>query len=271
MLPRIVFTLSLSAILVATAQPQNAAPPAPIEVLVLGTYHMSNRGRDVVNIHVDDVLQPKRQRELEQLATALERFHPTKVAVETISSAPDYIWKSPLDSADLKTKNDEVFQIGERVALGAGLDKLYGVNSEADLDFDSVQKLDEKMTGGTRLKAIFDEVQQSAQQLEQKQHTLTVSQSLAGMNTPAAIKEAHDPYMRMLSIADGNNQPASRLDAAWYERNLHIWSNLLQIAKPGDRIVLIFGQGHAFWLRSIVEQTPGFKLVDPVPYLQSTH
>ena len=269
MFTRIIFSLSISAALMATAQSKVAAPPAPIEVLVLGTYHMANRGRDVVNIQVDDVLQPKRQRELEQLSLSLERFHPTKIAVETISSPPDYIWKSPLDPADLKTKNDEVEQIGERVALGSGLDKLYGVNSEADLDFDSVQKLDEKMTGGARLKAIFDEAQQSAQQIEAKEHTLTVSESLAWINMPAALTQAHGPYMRMLSIADGNNQPATKMDAAWYERNLRIWSNLLQVAKPGDRIILIFGQGHAFWLRSMVTQTPGFKLIDPGPYLQS--
>jgi Holliday junction resolvasome RuvABC endonuclease subunit len=231
---------------------------------------MASRNRDVVNMRVDDVLQSKRQRELEQLATALERFHATKIAVETLSTTLDYTWKSPLDPADLKTKNDEVFQIGERVALGGGLDKLYGVNAEADLDFDSVQKLDEKMTGGTRMKAIFEKVQQMVQQEEQKQHALTVGQLLAWMNTPAAIKLAHEPYMRMLAIADGSNQPAVKLNAAWYERNLHIWNNLLEIAKPGDRIILIFGQGHAFWLRSLAEQTPGFKLVDPEPYLQAT-
>jgi hypothetical protein len=119
------------------------------------------------------------------------------------------------------------------------------------------------------MKAILEDVRQTAQQEEDKQHTLTISQSLAWMNTPAAIKKAHEPYMRMLAIADGSNQPAMKLNAAWYERNLHIWSNLLGIAKPGDRIILIFGQGHAFWLRSMVEQTPGFKLVDAEPYLQS--
>lgn len=269
MLKRTVLTLCFAAV-GAASQSQSLAPPAPVEVLVLGTYHMANPGRDVVNMHIDDVLQPKRQHELEQLAVALQRFHPTKIAVENDAKAPDYIWKSPLDPADLKSKPGEVYQIGERVALGAGLDKLYGVDSEADLDFESVQKLDEKLTGGSRMKAIFDEVQQMVQQEEEKQHTLSVGQSLAAINTPAAVQQAHNPYMRMLSVADGSVQPASKLDAAWYERNLHIWSNLLQIAKPGDRIILIFGQGHAFWLRSLAEQTPGFKLVDPEPYLQST-
>ncbi len=235
---------------------------------MLGTYHMANRDRDVVNMHVDDVLQPKRQHELEEVAAALERFHPTKIAVEENSTGADFVWKSPLDSADLKTKNDEVYQIGERVALGEGFDKLYGVNTDGDLDFDAVQKLDEKMTGGARMKAIFESVQQTVQDEEKKQHTQTIAQSLAGMNRPVAIQEAHEIYMRMLAIADGSDQPAAKLNAAWYERNLHIWSNVMQIAKPGDRIIVIFGQGHAFWLRTMVEQTPGFKLVDAEGYLR---
>jgi hypothetical protein len=75
----------------------------------------------------------------------------------------------------------------------------------------------------------------------------------------------------MLEIADGANQPAAKLNTAWYERNLHIWSNVLEIAKPGDRILIIFGQGHAFWLRSMVEQTPGFKPVDAELYLEESH
>jgi hypothetical protein len=242
-----------------------------IEVMVLGSYHMANRNKDVVNIRVDDVLQPKRQRELEELALHIERFHPTKIAVEIFSDAPDFVWKSPLDATDLKTSNHEVYQLGERVALGSGLDKLYGVNCQAELGFEAVQELDEKTTGGRRMKAIFDDVQQSAVEMEQKEHTLAISQSLAAMNTRSAIEKAHEPYMRMLEIADGANQPAAKLNTAWYERNLHIWSNVLEIAKPGDRILIIFGQGHAFWLRSMVEQTPGFKPVDAELYLEESH
>ena len=43
--------------------------------------------------------------------------------------------------------------------------------------------------------------------------------------------------MKILSIADGNNQPAAKLDAEWYERNLRIWGKILQIAKP---VLLLF-------------------------------
>jgi len=48
------------------------------EILVLGTYHLSNPGADVNNAPVDDVLSAKRQQEIAQLVETLKKFHPTK-------------------------------------------------------------------------------------------------------------------------------------------------------------------------------------------------
>jgi len=46
--------------------------PPEVEVLLLGTYHMDNPGRDAVNVEADDVLSADRQSELEQLCDRLE-------------------------------------------------------------------------------------------------------------------------------------------------------------------------------------------------------
>jgi len=52
------------------------------EVLVLGVYHMANPGHDIFNMQADDVLAPKRQQEIAELAAVLKKFKPTKIAVE---------------------------------------------------------------------------------------------------------------------------------------------------------------------------------------------
>src|SRR5215472_14130917 len=49
------------------------------EILVLGTYHMANPGRDVYNMQADDVRSPKRQAEIGELLAVLKKFHPTKI------------------------------------------------------------------------------------------------------------------------------------------------------------------------------------------------
>ena len=239
----------------------------PIEVMVLATYHMANPDQDAVNMHVDDVLQPKRQQELEVLAKQLELFKPTKVAVEAMSAAPSFIWKASLDPNDLRVKRNEVYQIGERVALGCGLDKVYGVDNDGAFDLEPVKKLDAQKTGGMRMQNMMKSIQNLADEADHKLFSSTIGQATAWMNSPQAIKMNSDFYMQSLDIADGDDQPAAKLDAEWYERNLRIWGKVLQIAKPGDRVLLVFGQGHAYWLRTLVKEMPGYKLVDPAPYL----
>jgi hypothetical protein len=74
-------------------------------------------------------------------------------------------------------------------------------------------------------------------------------------------------YRTMLRIGLGEDQPGVDLLTAWYHRNFQICANLLQIAKPGDRVVIFFGAGHAFPLRQCVAETPGYKLVEANDYL----
>lgn len=59
----------LAAVLSVTAIAQTA-PPQRAEILILGTYHMANPGRDIFNMSADDVLLPKRQAEIGELLFA---------------------------------------------------------------------------------------------------------------------------------------------------------------------------------------------------------
>src|SRR5437868_5190950 len=52
------------------------------EILMVGTFHMSNPGHDIHNVEADDVLSPKRQQEMTQIIEVLKKFHPTKIAIE---------------------------------------------------------------------------------------------------------------------------------------------------------------------------------------------
>ena len=51
-------------------------------VMILGSEHLSNPGMDGINTKMDDVLAPKRQREIQQLVKQLKAFQPTKIALE---------------------------------------------------------------------------------------------------------------------------------------------------------------------------------------------
>ncbi|MDE0013543.1 MAG: hypothetical protein OXU36_20545 [Candidatus Poribacteria bacterium] len=51
-------------------------------LMILGSGHLANWGADRINYRMDDVLAPKRQSELQQLAEQLAQFKPTKITVE---------------------------------------------------------------------------------------------------------------------------------------------------------------------------------------------
>ena len=78
-----------------------------------------------------------------------------------------------------------------------------------------------------------------------------------------------ESYYEMFQFDRGEDQPASELQAYWFMRNAKIFSKLLQVTEPGDRVVVVYGAGHKFWLEHFIDNTPGFVRVDPVPYLNN--
>ncbi len=56
--------------------------------------------------------------------------------------------------------------------------------------------------------------------------------------------------------------------AQWYTRNCYIFSNILSVIQPGDRAVVIMGQGHEYLLREFVQLNPDLVFVDSLNYLR---
>ncbi len=114
-------------------------PASGPEVLVLGTYHMSNPGRDIFNTNADDVLAPKRQAEIAELVAVLKKFNPTKIAVEA-DLGDDRIPKRYTDYTGGKHElsRNEVEQIGFRLAKELGHKTVYPVDADGEFPWQRV-------------------------------------------------------------------------------------------------------------------------------------
>lgn len=100
------------------AAPAAAAPKA-VEVMVMGSYHFANHNRDLRNVHSDDVLDARRQRELSALAVRLAVWKPTKIMVEVIPPKTGQRLTGPkaeFDHSLLSTSREEWAQIGYGLA-----------------------------------------------------------------------------------------------------------------------------------------------------------
>ncbi len=244
---------TLFALLVVLALPTHAQAQSEVrpEILVLGTYHMANPGRDVHNMHADDVLAPKRQQEIAQLMDVLTRFHPTKIAVE-----------APVDSKQVGQRyadylagtytlsTNEVDQIGFRLAKLLGHRAVYAVDESGDYPFERVinwakgngrgQQLEAMEAGtGARVKAEGDFLASH-----------TVLEMLEYMNADSRVAQDVAMYFAFVPYGDPGDYAGSDLVALWYQRNIRIYHNITAlIDSPSDRILVIYGAGHLGWLQ----------------------
>ena len=99
-------------------------------------------------------------------------------------------------------------------------------------------------------------------------HASGIAGALMWVNRPELIERMHRRwYYALLGLASAREQPGALLNARYYQRNARIFARLAAIATPGDRIVVVFGAGHSYWLRHFVKETPGYELVEPNTYL----
>jgi hypothetical protein len=247
------------------------APAAePVRVMVLGTFHFANPGLDLANAQVDDVLQPRRQAELQALAEGLARFRPTVVAVERdADAAPDRAVKSYADYLAGQGRDDrnEIVQVGFRLARLAGLQRVVGIDTHGDFPFEALQAWAQRNGRAADLQKEIEDIQARVKRMEQQQKTHTIGQVLRDMNQPATIRDDNGFYMRVLGYGAGSQQPGAALAGAWAARNLAICARLAQVARPGDRVVVVYGAGHSHALRQCVADVPGWQLVEAVDYL----
>jgi len=242
------------------------------EVMILGTYHMANPGQDLHNLKADDVLVEKRQNELAAVAAGLAKFKPTKIAVESAvdNGAPAKVAKyHDYLAGKLADSRNETVQVGYRLAKTAKLPEVYGVDVDGDFPFEPVQKFagDGHPQLAKKLERLGADVDRMLKELDATLKAGSVSSGLRFLNDPKRIVEGNEFYSTLLEFGAGNEQPGAALLTAWESRNNQICARLVQLASPDDRIVVLYGSGHAFLLRRCVQDMPGYKLVEANDYL----
>jgi hypothetical protein len=226
-------------------------------------------------VKVDSVLTPTKQAELADVATRLAKFNPTKIAIEALSDRADFGTKkfAEFTPEKLATNPDERVQIAYRLAHQLDQKIVYGIDEQSEtidyFPFDKVDAYAKRHGQAAALTQLQDNVEQTLKQMEAAQKTKPIRLMLADQNDPAHVLADHQKfYYGLLAFGDLKEQPGAELNAGWYQRNAKIFAKLIQIARPGDRVLIAFGAGHTFWLRHFVQNTPGFELVEPNVYLR---
>lgn len=269
----------LAASCLTTGEPhaEPESPPAPetqVQVMILGTYHFAGSSSDLINVEMDSVLTDEHQLELEALASAIAEFKPNIVVTERVTAEPDYV--DPVYGEYtpewLRTRSNERVQLAYRVAHKLGLQVVHGLDEqpaggEPDyFPFDKVVAHAARTGQGEALTRYLDDTRAMATREVAALNELTIPEALLVVNTGPTSKP--DFYYAIGTFDQGEAQPAAELQAYWFMRNAKIFSKLDDVTQAGDRVLVVYGAGHKFWLEHCVSHTPGYELVRPDPYLR---
>lgn len=260
-----------------------------VAATVLGTYHMAQPGNDVVNVDVDDVLAPARQAELRELVDRLADWNPDRVALELPAdwqSAVEDCYESYRSGERAYDRHEpfpepfpedfarnEAVQVGFRLADRLDHDRPlavdHGYRFPDDID---AAAFEEAMTAAPDpADAPYPLPDPEAMQARANEGlaTQSVLEYHRTVNAERALRENHALLYAGAFAVDDADAGVGML-AAWYERNLRtlrtVWERL---AADDERVLLLFGSGHARVLRHGFDEAPMFEPVDPLAILDA--
>lgn len=271
------FAVLTLAALSAQAAPLADCPADRTPLLILGTFHMEGSSADAVNLAPADMSTPRRQAEIEALVARLAEFRPTRVAIE--SSRISSYWNDRY-AAWRKSREalgfNEIEQIGFRLADRAGLDRLSPVDYPMWMDGTTAADRHEPpprpAPAAAAPEAESPLLQAVRAQVAADDRVLaegTVAEFLAWLNRPerAVMNHRWDVISNLAPGAGTAMYETTDYATNWYKRNLRIYTNLVAITGPGERVLLLIGAGHAHVLNGLAAADPRFCLVPASDFL----
>lgn len=252
------------------AAAQSVAEDKRLQVMVLGVYHFRNPNADVVKTNFPDHLSPAKQKEIEDVLDALAKFAPTKIFVEAVPESQglkdkyaDYLKGSYVLTAN------ETDQLGYRLAKRLGHRQVFGADHKIGMDINAVMAA-ANQTKNTAFLTTFQGVIAEVQAMQKRHENATVMQALTELNDPALQQRTKDIYLQMARGSNGESYVGADVLTNWYQRNFRIFSNIVRSLEASDtRVLIIFGQGHAPYLRDAVMSSPDMKLIEPNAFLKT--
>ena len=234
--------------------------PPLAEVLVLGSYHMGNPGRDIFNMKADDVLAARRQAEIRELVDVLARFRPTKIALEADPGSPKVKQYLEYLAGKYELGRDERDQIGFRLAKELNLPKVFGIDQQEDYPFMVVQDYAKARGRDKELDSLMARFGKTSKDNDEFLKSHAILQTLLRINSAEAARRDLAGYALFAHFGEAYDFAGADLITAWTKRNSRILTHLLNVIEPGDRALVIYGYGHLRILRQMIEADPTLKL-----------
>ncbi len=240
------------------------------KVLVVGTFHFDYPGLDehkTTDENRIDVLEEPKKTEVSELVAYLKLFRPTKIVIE---ARPNWGATNKLRAykeGEYRNERDERFQLGMRMAKDLQLDTLYSVDSKSLM-------LDIYENDSTLYRSLTDKIDwdapdpyyDMAENWLEYDDRIIKEVNLVDYFKYMNSREVHNANFGLYltgSISTGEGQGANYLSMNWYNRNVRIFSNIINLTEgDSDRIMVIIGNGHAAILRQLFDASPQYQYME---------
>ncbi len=243
-----------------------------INVVLLGTFHYGTT-TDASKTEFQDLFSDKRQNELEKLTTQLAKLNFDKVFIERqerYQSKYDSLYKLYQNEKlkDTTVLRPEEIQIGFRLAKKLDLNEVFCVDVKQSLPYDKVKQFEIKYAEKEEspfFKYSKYPFKDKSQKLDLPNQTL-LEYYLKLNNEFHKKYRLYDYLHYAMSYQAENNFTGAEFTGVWYERNLKIFSRILNhLAKEDKTIFVLFGSSHTDVLEQFFKSTPHFNVIDLNP------
>ena len=240
-----------------------------INVVLLGTFHYGTT-TDASRTDFPDLFSPKRQRELEELTTKLAELNIDKLFIERqekYQHTYDSLYRHYLSKkiTDTVVLRPEEIQLGFRLAQKSGLEKVYCVDVKQDLPYNQIKAF-ETTYDGKEDAPFFSKstypFNDESEELDLPHQTLT--EYYLKMNNDYHKKYRLYDYLHYaMSYVEQDDYTGPEFTGIWYDRNLKIFSNILNNLTPEDKtIFVLFGASHTDVLEQFFRSNPHFRILE---------
>jgi hypothetical protein len=242
--------------------------PEPAEVMLFGVFHFANPGHDVVKTEQINVMTAENQAYLEALADRIAGFNPTKILLEYPPEINEKFQQRYQDYLDgtYELGSNENYQLGFRIAARSAAETVHGFDEQnvhwnAEPLFAYLDDHDEATS------ARMDELIKSVTaDMEQAHKTLTLKQLLLRSNDAEQDRLNRSFYLMTNHVGEGENFVGADATASWWHRNFRMFAVIQRYAQPGERVLVIGGQGHVAILKLFLDDDER-RAVDVTSYL----
>jgi len=251
------------------------------KAMVLGVFHFSNPGLDSYKRKFSfDILEDKRQKELDNLLYKMAKYNPTKILVEANRIKSDSIindrYQKYLNGKfNIDDKSNEIYQIAFKLAKKLGHKKVYSSDASADwfganLDWDNYDGDAYQKKLGQFEKATRYDYEPFYKLHDSLKTVQTLTEHFISINNPEDRLKEHQAYLTGTILEGaGDNYLGADSVGKWYRRNFRIFANAYDLTNfdNEERLLLVYGSGHVWQLRQLFTDSPDFEYIEANRYL----